>query len=400
MQQIKKILVTDGNSRAALAITRSLGSKGYEIFVGEREKQSLASSSKYCTEAVLYPDPVTEYDQFCNKIRDLVINLHIDLVIPVTDVCVFPITNMVKQGGIECKAPIANEETMMLAADKRKLTMIARELGISVPLTQTIESRKDITSESLQITFPVVVKPSRSRVLVGGKWVFTGVSYASSYDELQIILDNTNHKIFPVLLQERVRGNGMGAFYCYDKGRCIAKFAHRRIREKPPSGGVSVLRESVEIDPTIDKYSQLLLDELNWHGVAMVEYKYDSLKNIPYFMEINGRFWGSLQLAIDSGVDFPNLLVNIYQQSEVKDTVKYEIGVKTRWLWGDIDLLLMLLFKSKSQLNLPEDYGSKWKVIGDILNPFGRNLHFEVLRFKDIKPWLYESKQWISRLVN
>ena len=44
-------------------------------------------------------------------------------------------------------------------------------------------------------------------------------------------------------------------------------------------------------------------------GVAMVEYRYDPASRRYVFMEINGRFWGSLQLAIDAGVDFPALLV-------------------------------------------------------------------------------------------
>ncbi len=41
----------------------------------------------------------------------------------------------------------------------------------------------------------------------------------------------------------------------------------------------------------------------------MVEFKADARTGTPYLMEINGRFWGSLQLAIDAGVDFPAILV-------------------------------------------------------------------------------------------
>ncbi|MET0061925.1 MAG: ATP-grasp domain-containing protein [Candidatus Thiodiazotropha endolucinida] len=399
MKKIKNILVTDGNSRAALAVTRSLGSKGYNLFVGERVKPSLASRSKYCIDAVLYPDPVNEYGKFCHKIKEIIDILKIDLVIPVTDICIFPISNMVKDGVIENITQLANDNTMKLAANKSELTKQAVELEIPVPLSHIIVSKNDIAIQNLKIPYPVVVKPSRSRVMIDGKWIFTSVTYAGSHDELQSILEKTNREVFPVILQERVRGKGIGAFYCYDKGRCVAKFSHRRIREKPPSGGVSVLRESVEIDPDIDRYSQMLLEKIKWHGVAMVEYKYDDKKDIPYFMEINGRFWGSLQLAIDAGVDFPNILVNIFQNIDVGDATNYKIGVKTRWLWGDIDLLLMLLIKSRSQLKLPDDYGPKWKVIANILKPFSKNQHYEVLSIKDIKPWFHESRQWISNLV-
>src|SRR5678815_1154177 len=91
---------------------------------------------------------------------------------------------------------------------------------------------------------------------------------------------------------------------------CIRdRFAHRRIREKPPSGGVSVLSESVAADPETVRKSLALLSALDWNGTAMVEYKQDRVTGQRYLMEINGRFWGSLQLAIDAGVDFPALLV-------------------------------------------------------------------------------------------
>jgi predicted ATP-grasp superfamily ATP-dependent carboligase len=399
MNDIKRILVTDGNSRATLAITRSLGFKGYKIFVGEKSKRSLASSSKYSYQAVIYPDPVTEYNKFCESIIDLVNKLEIDLVIPVTDICVFPISNMVKEGLLSCKVPLASDDSMRFAANKSELIKLNNELGLYVPLSQIIDKKSDINLDDLKIPYPVVIKPSRSRVMIDGKWMFTSVTYANSHDELKTILNKADEQIYPMVLQERVKGKGLGAFYCYDNGKCVAKFSHRRLREKPPSGGVSVLRESVEINPTVDEHSQLLLNKLKWHGVAMVEYKYDSNNNIPYFIEVNGRFWGSLQLAIDSGVDFPNLLVNIMQNKQVKDTHDYKIGVKTRWLWGDIDLLLMLAFKSRYKLNLPDDYGPKWKVIIDILNPFGRNLYYEVLKVNDLGPWLYETKQWIRHII-
>lgn len=70
-------------------------------------------------------------------------------------------------------------------------------------------------------------------------------------------------------------------------------------------------RESVVADPALVERSRRLLARLNWQGVAMVEYKIDASTGMPYLMEINGRFWGSLQLAIDAGVDFPRLLLEV-----------------------------------------------------------------------------------------
>ncbi len=104
-------------------------------------------------------------------------------------------------------------------------------------------------------------------------------------------------------------GPGVGVFLLLWEGKLRAAFAHRRLREKPPSGGVSVYRESIALDPVLLERSRRLLESFGWQGVAMVEYKIDERTGTPILMEINGRFWGSLQLAVDAGVDFPRLLI-------------------------------------------------------------------------------------------
>jgi predicted ATP-grasp superfamily ATP-dependent carboligase len=76
---------------------------------------------------------------------------------------------------------------------------------------------------------------------------------------------------------------------------------------------------------------------LKWNGVAMVEYRVDSRTNEPKFMEINPRFWGSLQTAVFSGIDFPYLLYKLGIENECKDSFEYEAGKQVRWLFfGDI----------------------------------------------------------------
>src|SRR5439155_108988 len=113
--------------------------------------------------------------------------------------------------------------------------------------------------------------------------------------------------------------------------------AARRLREKPPAGGVSVYRESIAAPPELVAAGTRLLEVLDWRGVAMVECKRDLATNRYVFMEVNGRLWGSLQLAIDAGVDFPALLVACASGREVAPVWDYQVGVRSRWVWGDVD---------------------------------------------------------------
>ena len=104
----------------------------------------------------------------------------------------------------------------------------------------------------------------------------------------------------------------------------------------PIQGGPSTLREGVE-HPKVMEVGLSLLKSLNWVGVAMVEFKVDPRDRIPKLMEINPRFWGSLQLAIVSGVDFPYLILKMAQQENFEPVLHYPLGRRCRWLlFGDI----------------------------------------------------------------
>src|SRR2546430_9020252 len=79
-----------------------------------------------------------------------------------------------------------------------------------------------------------------------------------------------------------------------------------------------------------------------WHGPVMVEFRDDGAGE-PCLIEVNGRFWGSLELAVASGVDFPALWVALLRGERVAATTAYETGVTVRWAWGDVKRLLYVV---------------------------------------------------------
>jgi predicted ATP-grasp superfamily ATP-dependent carboligase len=170
-----------------------------------------------------------------------------------------------------------------------------------------------------------------------------------------------------------------------NRGRLRAAFAHRRLREKPPSGGVSVLSESVALDPQLLAQSERILEALKWHGVAMVEFKRDSRDGVPKLLEINGRFWGSLQLAVDAGVDFPALLYRLAVEGDVEPVFDYEVGVRLRWWLGSVDWLLL---RSRETGRL--------RAVREFLRPVGRRTRGEVLRRDDPVPAALEVSQYLG----
>lgn len=81
---------------------------------------------------------------------------------------------------------------------------------------------------------------------------------------------------------------------------------HRRIREVPPSSAAESTYNSELL-----KLGRKILELLNWHGVAMVEFRRDSATGEFKLIEINPKFWGTLDLAIAAEIDFPHLAVQM-----------------------------------------------------------------------------------------
>jgi len=51
-------------------------------------------------------------------------------------------------------------------------------------------------------------------------------------------------------------------------------------------------------------------------------------------MEVNPRFWGTLDLAIRAGVNFPYLTATIAARGDVKPVSRYEKGARLRWVFS------------------------------------------------------------------
>lgn len=399
MDRPLRILVTDGGSRPALAITRSLGSKGHHIVVGEKEHPSLAQASRYCAESFVYPDPIRDSVGFVETLLEAVRGKNIDVLLPVAEVTTSLVLSRKAELERLCRLPLPDIATFNLAADKVELMALADKLSVPTPISVVVRNPGERSSWPAHLQFPVVIKPHRSRVCLNGEWQPTSVSYAEGPAELEAILSSKKSYEYPLLLQQRIVGSGVGMFLCYQRGECVAVFGHKRLREKPPSGGVSTLCESVAISPEAVAHAQALLNYLKWHGVAMVEFKVDEAEKRLKLMEINGRFWGSLQLAIDAGVDFPALLLEVMGAKTVKQEGQYRLGIRSRWFVGDLDAMLMRLTKSDAALHLPPGHEGRLRSLWNFIAPGPGKTYNEIARLSDLKPAFHEVSQWFRQAL-
>jgi predicted ATP-grasp superfamily ATP-dependent carboligase len=393
-----RVLILDGRQRSTLAATRSLGRAGHQVTVGEDVHPCLASSSKFCAAKFTHRSVTKTPARFVEDLLAELKRQSYDLLLPMTDITTMLVRKEIDRISELTKLTLPAPADYDRAIDKGELVKLCLEIGVPVPKTLFIKSTDELESLKGDLIFPVVVKPRQSKYLIDDHWVETSVSYAVDFEALEAKLTEWDARLPYPMIQERIQGAGEGAFLLFNQGKVKAAFFHRRLREKPPSGGVSTLRESAEPNKLMQDYSRRLLERLNWHGVAMVEFKYDNRDSLPKVMEINARFWGSLQLGIDAGIDFPRLLFELATNQDSAEIVEYKTNVRSRWLWGDFDSLLIRLTKPAKQLNLPDNAPTRGRLLWEFIKFVQPNTKYEILKLSDIGPFLNETKEWFRLL--
>jgi predicted ATP-grasp superfamily ATP-dependent carboligase len=218
-------------------------------------------------------------------------------------------------------------DALAIAQDKSRTADAARALGLDAPQTWVPRDAADLEE---------ILRREAGRGLVVKPRTGSGSSGVVYFDGRGPQIDWTDHQRVhgPLLVQERVpsTGRALGVSLLFDgEGDCKASFAHERLRQYPVTGGPSTDRISIAA-PALVEQSVALLRSLRWRGVAMVEWKEDPATGRPRLLEINPRFWGSLELAVRCGVDFPVLYAAAALGRPLAGVHSYEIGRRCRWL--------------------------------------------------------------------
>jgi predicted ATP-grasp superfamily ATP-dependent carboligase len=394
------VFVTDGEQRATLALVRALGRAGVGVTVGSAAAGSLAGTSRFCKSRVEYPPPADQGEPFQARLLEEMQGGNYRVLIPMTDITTILVAQIRNELERFVRVPISTEEQIGRVRDKRQVLLEAQKIGIGCPRTFMLDDNQDLAAIAPHLPYPVVVKPRLSWTNRNGKWVASAVEYVYDAEDLKQKYQDAHSLIPNPLVQERIHGEGRGVFLLVWNGELKAAFCHRRLREKPPWGGVSVYRESIPIDREMVDKSFRLLQAFGWQGPAMVEFKIDDREGQLRLMEVNGRFWGSLQLALDSGMNFPLLYYQLATGENPPSQFNYRVGVRSRWLLGDLDQLLIRLKHSGGKNGLCGRETSKLRASLDFMKFYESNLHYEILRFEDPAPGWYECKAYIRALMH
>lgn len=370
---MKKVLILDAHLRAALASIRSLGKKDISVDCVSEKEFPIGFFSKYCKKRMVFQNLNSYPEMFIKELINTLRKDNYDCVIPFSTFSAFLLAKYRETLSEYTNISSPNFDVFLQAYDKKNVIKKAIDQGIACPKTYDFDTLKNYDKCSNQL----VIKPRKQHG--------TGIFICNSIKELPEYYKKMSEAFGPCYIQEFIPNGGEVGVYTLlnNKSKLKAVTIQRRIRSISPYGGISTFRETIKYDSQLVDITLNLLQSINWVGPAMVEFRIDANDTIPKFIEINPRFWGSLQLSIKAGIDFPYLLYKMLTEGDIESQLNYKENVQCRWFFGDL-----ANFRSSS---------NKLKNIHDFLK-FKTN--YDVVSIEDPWPMIFNPLMILRNLAN
>lgn len=383
-----RILVLDGDLGAALAVVRSLVQRHYVVHVASASAQPISAFSKGVSGCFQYPDPLRQEQDFLAWLGAHQADKGYDLIIPVSERTLVPLAAH-RPLFAHSRIAMADAGSLACVLDKSATFKLAQSLGVRIPDSHYLGYLSELEKLATELSYPLVVKPSRSVAPGESGYSKHNVSYATSRVSLDAICsDLLQHG--PVILQSYFVGQGVGIELIAKDGEILYAFQHRRLHELPLTGGGSSLRVSAELEPELLDAATKLIRALSWSGVAMVEFKWNPHTRDYCLMEINGRLWGSLPLAVAAGADFPAMLAELYLTGALRQYPAYRRGIYCRNLASDL-MWHELVLRTRSTLLAPVP--PMPAILRDLALVLSARHYFDTQTWRDPLPGLVELRR-------
>jgi predicted ATP-grasp superfamily ATP-dependent carboligase len=406
-----RILILGGESRAALAGIRSFARLGHAVDIISHQKRSICSVSKHIKNQVVSPNPNTDFDEFQQWLMRLVARSKPTMIIPTTNAMLFHTMELDDRLRENAILPMSRKDITLKLLDKNYVRELANNLGIDTPRSTLLtgKSPRSVSlNESLHsFPFPAVIKPQLSTFKMDGELYNCKANFVDSKEDVlkEFELSPPNGlKGALCLLQERIQGTSVVVCALAAQGELLTHFTYERLLEKPPSGGSTVLAESIATDSKLIAQVRELLNSLSWTGVVAIEFiRTPAPESKHYLINIIPRFWDSMSHATACGRDFPALLYSLasISTSEALDQFKqstkalpeYVVGKRYRWLVGTIDHALLRVFDERLPAMKSIFLQNSLRLLQS------KGTVNDTWQWGDSRPFFIELEHWLTDLV-
>ncbi len=280
------VLIGFADALAAPESAFCLADHGYRVvaFARRGTRPALAASPR--VEVVEVTAPEVDADACVRDIADAVERHRPVAVLPLDDHALWACSRK------DLPVPLAGPtgDAARFALDKREQIAAAQAAGLDVP--------------GREGAGPWIVKPALAVVEHEGRLLRPTGALARDEGGIEALGARIDG---PVLVQRAVTGVGEGVFGFATASGVRAWSGHRRIRMMNPRGSGSSACRSIPVPEPLRAAAERLVEGIGWRGLFMVELLRDHRQpdGTAWFMEVNGRTWGSMALAVRRGYPYP-----------------------------------------------------------------------------------------------
>ncbi len=385
--QPASVLLSGGNDRSLLAAARTLSRHDIPFIVLGPTPRSAVGLSRYVRPHLVGagPDARSQPEAYVDSVLDLVRRHDVKLVMPLTDRTLLACNRA--RDAIEKEARLAVPPTAAVrnVLDKRLHLRTVAQLGIPCPEQFELESLEQVPELIDRLGFPIGLKNPGPSENGGRRFDFNWLVARDRQELDSLLAEHCPRGEFPIV-QSVVFGVAHNVCCFAVRGELVASMEYCDIRHWR---GWSVFREIVLPTPALHRYAGKVLQELQWEGLAHLEFIVRESDGDVRYMETNGRLWGSTEGPVSSGWDFPYWQYKYFVEGEVPrpPAQSKAVGKRSRWHGGDLQRLVAVLAGEDE----PPWIGvSRGRAVVDYFTGFGFNVHADVFRLNDPVPEVVE----------
>ena len=328
--------------------------------------------------------PRDDHAGFGDRVATLARRVSADVIMPFGLHSYWALSKYVSSGAPDLPVMVAGISLFEQLNNKQTATELINQLALATPKTFRIKAESDLSAVIGDVKFPIVVKVAE------GSGVATGLRYANDAEELRVawteLRDGTNENRpggEPPVIQEFIPGFIHDACTLTEHGKPIQIVTQVRRWMYPIYGGVGAINVTTH-DPELEGIARTILEATKWHGPAQIEFKKDSRDGSYKFIEFNTKLWGTLDLSIKAGVDFPGMIRDYVLGRPLKRGSGYVEGLRYSF-WFPLAVLA---------------YAQLWKAYGfKAFRPIARaRRRVNAIDFRDLKPTVFDIINTYKRL--
>lgn len=327
---LRALILDPGDARGALAAARGLTAAGWTVGIGA-SRPTLATRSRACHATHRVDGPHDGLEAFAAGVAAAVTAGSYDVVFPSCDRDLLALSRVRER--IPARVPLPSHERVLRALDKAELTAAAERVGFRVPSTALdVDDGLELGSG----TAVVVKERLHGEGVVSGATHLTAV-LSSDPEVLVAQVNRISATGGKPLIQEAVRGKLMALTVLADRdSRVRARVQQVADRTWPRDAGSSVRAHTVAVDSSMALRAAALVADLGWFGIAELQFIVPP-GGEPRLIDFNGRYYGSLSLAIAAGVNLPALWADLALGRDPGPPRDARPGVRFHWLVGDLE---------------------------------------------------------------